>query len=457
MPEPRSVHVPSMATHAKWAIFRVLELAARIWTAGHSGSLRDRWCPPSADSNVRRGPGSAGGSEDRLWVFASTIGELNAIEPLLKACLADAPTLPLLLLCDHGHYRDAYLAKYPAAEFVCLAGGTKEAPRLVRQFPPRALLIAEIPCMLSDAPCRLSFAIVYELKRRMTPIFVINGWLYHYAPASRMDALERRLFNRDYLRLIDAFLVQTNEVKELLITRGAPPANVAVIGNIKFDGVTRIAWSSDQAKDPALLRSIATSGRQCIVAGCVTNLDDQRAILDIFRMVLVARPQALLVLAPRHPEVRERMEKLELFLRERNLDHVFRSRLVGAQLPNGTQVLVLDTLGELKDFYAIATVTYVGPNHNVLEPLMFDKPVFVKPGWETTYPSYPVYRLLLDNGAIIELNENESLARAWTEFLSDAGSYRSQLQRIDLVLSRQAGATKRALEVLGTKGFAPGT
>jgi 3-deoxy-D-manno-octulosonic-acid transferase len=188
----------------------------------------------------------------------------------------------------------------------------------------------------------------------------------------------------------------------------------------------------------------------------VTNLDDQQAILDVFRMVLVARPQVLLVLAPRHPEVRERMEKLESFLQERDFDYVFRSRLKGAQLNPDTQVLVLDTLGELKDFYAVATLTYVGPNHNVLEPLAFDKPVFVKPGWEATYPSYPVYRLLLDNGAIVETSENRDLARAWMEFLTNETRYHSHVREMDLVLSREMGATKRALDLLAAKGFAPG-
>ena len=438
------VTAPSLWTHLKWAVFRVLEFAAYARAGMRSGAKGGRERHPQGSDENREG---------RLWVFASTIGELNAIEPFLKAFLGKAKNPPLLIVSNHAHYRDAYLAKYPAADFASLKGGSADSIGLVRAFPPRALLIAEIPCMLSDAPCRFSFAVLYELKRRKVPVFLINGWLYHYAPASRIDALEKLFFNRDYLRLIDALLVQTDEVKRLLVVNGAAPQQVAVIGNIKFDGVTRVAWSPDQAKDPALLRAIAASGRPCIVAGCVTNLDDQEAILDAFQVVLAAVPDVLLVLAPRHPEVKERMEKLESFLLKRGFEYVFRTRLSRARLNLDTQVLVLDTIGELKDFYAVATLTYVGPNHNVLEPLVFDKPVFVKPGWEATYPSYPVYRLLLDCGAIIEVSENGNLARAWMEFLNDATRYQSQQRKIDGVLARETGATGRALDVLAAKRF----
>jgi 3-deoxy-D-manno-octulosonic-acid transferase len=116
-------------------------------------------------------------------------------------------------------------------------------------------------------------------------------------------------------------------------------------------------------------------------------------------------------------------------------------------------VIVLDTMGELKDFYALATLTYVGPNHNVLEPLAFDKPVFVLPGWEPGYPSFPVYRLLLAQDAIIEVSGPAQLATAWIKFLREPDGLDSQRARIRSVLTREAGATERALAVLAAHGF----
>ena len=444
MPEQQPVSAPSLQTRVKWALFRVLEWAANL-RAGHLSA---------ADPSTSISPsGSTAGAGGRLWVFVSTIGEVNAIEPFLRAFLAESGNPPLLLLSDHEHYRDSYLAKFPAAEFVRLDGGTADALKLLRTFPPRALIIGEIPCLLQDAPCRLSFAMIYELKRRGIPVCLVNGWLYHYVPASRLDAIERWLFDRAYVRLIDTFLVQTEDVKRHLIAHGAEAGQIAVVGNIKFDAMVKGAWSPEHARSPALLHSLVDSGRPCIVAGCVTEFEDQRAILDAYRKVLTAVPRAFLVLAPRHPEVKERMEKLESFLKQETFRHVFRSRLDGARLEPDTQVLVLDTMGELKDFYAAATLTFVGTDHNVLEPLAFDKPVFVKPGWVATYPSYPVYCLLLEHQALIEVANESELANRWIELLRNPNLYGAQRQRIESVLARERGASERSLGELAARGW----
>jgi len=436
-------------THVKWIAFRALETAAAGLTRFRSGGHE-----AAAATGRRRFPENNGG---RLWLFASTIGELNAIEPFLARYLPAAGNPDLLLVCDHAHYREAFLARYPAATFLYLTADSADTRRAVDAWPPVALMIAEMPCLLSDAPGRFPFAVVYHVKRRGTPVFLVNGWLYRSAPASRIDAVEKTLFDHDYLRLIDVMLVQNDEIKAELVAHGADPKRVETTGNIKFDGIDRRSWSPDQAKDPAMLRNIEAAARPCIVAGCVTNLPDQEAILDAFRTTLAAVPDALLVLAPRHPEVLERMQKLESFLRERALACAFKSRLGGAGLAPATQVLVLDTMGELKDFYAVATLTYVGPNHNVLEPLAFDKPVFVLPGWEPGYPSFPVYRMMLGRSAIIEVAGPAELAAAWMEFFREPGRVQSQKARIRSALAREAGATERALAALSARGFVPRT
>ena len=107
-----------------------------------------------------------------------------------------------------------------------------------------------------------------------------------------MDAIEKKLFDRDFLHLIDVMLVQNDEIRTELIAHGADPDRVVTTGNIKFDGIDRASWSPEQAKDPDMLRAIAACRRPCIVAGCVTNLPDQETILDAFRATLPAVPQS---------------------------------------------------------------------------------------------------------------------------------------------------------------------
>jgi 3-deoxy-D-manno-octulosonic-acid transferase len=340
----------------KWLLFRFLE------TASNTRS-RLRSAPASGRTNA---PPAFGPGRESIWIYVSTIGELNAIEPFLRPFIAEMAPTPVTLLTDRTIYRQSYCAKYPDAHVYEMDGTVRDVDRLFVATPPRLLLIAEIPCLLSDAPCRLPFAAIHAAKRHGAAVAIINGWTYGYAPSSRLDAIEHRLFSRDYLSLMDLITVQNEDVRQNLIAAGANPASVHVTGNSKFDAVVRQDFSPRGKRSEAILRSIIDGGRPCVVAGCVTDDAGQALVLDAFGIVSEKIPNALLVLAPRHPENMKMIAKLEASLRKRALRHLFRSRIANIPLASDIQVLILDTIGELRDFYATSTVCYVGVNHNIL-------------------------------------------------------------------------------------------
>lgn len=433
---------------AKWAAFRTVE-----WLS----EARARLTQGNANAPVRANPAPPfGEGAESAWIFVSTIGELNAVEPFLSRFVEAIRPTPITLLTDRLVYRESYLAKYPSAYVYEIDGTSADVKKLLRLTPPRLLLIAEIPCLPSDAPCRFPFAAVYEAKARGVPVILVNGWLYGDGPGSRLDALERRLFQRDYVRLMDLITVQHEDARRRMLEAGAGPQRVLVTGNTKFDAVRFQPWSWTGARSEVLLRSIAESGRPCVVAGCVTDHADQRMILAAFQRVLERIPDALLVLAPRHPEKKDRTAALEALIQERPLRGVFRTRIGDVPLDPGVQCLVLDTMGELRDFYGIASVAYVGRDHNILEPLSLDKPVTISPGWEPRYPSYPVYRLLLEVGAVCELTDDSSLAGEWIRLLSNPGAHAARTRNLRDTLERLKGASAKNLElVLNVVGRRP--
>jgi 3-deoxy-D-manno-octulosonic-acid transferase len=107
-------------------------------------------------------------------------------------------------------------------------------------------------------------------------------------------------------------------------------------------------------------------------------------------------------------------------------------------------VLILDTIGELRDFYAASTVCYVGVNHNILEPLAFGKPVTVSPGWEATFPSYPVYELLRGTEGVLRvclvLKRTQKVGSKLLAEQRNGGGSRSTA--IERVLARLRGASE---------------
>ena len=420
----------SLLTQFKWAIFRLLERLSDLRgnnTAGHLEiSESDRPLPA-------------------LWVFVSTIGELNAIDPLLREIVSRVPQLKLVLITDHPHYRDSYLARYPAAEVCVTRGHSSDARTLATHYPPKLLVVAEIPCWPSDAPCRFSFAFLLEAKRQGAAAALVNGWLYHYVPASRMDSIERTFFQRDYVRVFDAIGVQTEETRQYLIKAGADAHRIAVTGNIKFDAMQKPDWSAARARSPVMLSALIASARPTIVAGCVTDFAEQEMLLDAFSAVRAVHPEALLILAPRHPEVTDRMQVLRDYLGERGLPAIFRSSMADVPIAASIACVVLDTMGELRDYYAAATVAHVGVDHNVLEPLAFGKPVTVVPGWDTTYPSYPVYRLLMDGDALVEATQTTQLTGHWLQLIDQPESYRHRVTASADTLVTLRGAVERHL------------
>lgn len=425
---------PTLIEPFKWAIFRALEKLSDL--CGNAVVETTNDLPPPSGQRA-------------LWIFVSTIGELNAINPFLRTLHERLKPLKLVLITDHEHYRTPYLNQYPDATVFVTGGHSLDARRLAQHLPPTMLVVAEIPCLPSDAPCRFSYAFIRTAKRHRAPICLVNGWLYHYQPPCRMDAIEHWLFRRDYVRLFDIACIQTDAVRQNLIQAGASPKRLFVTGNIKFDVMQQTVWSPEQARSsPNLLKSLLAEKRPTVVAGCVTDHKEQQQVLDAFMRLHEQHPETLLVIAPRHPEFHENIVALESLLVAKGIRGQFRSRIEDIPIGKEVQCLVLDTIGELKDFYAISSIAYVGRNHNILEPLAFGKPVVLSPGWEPTYPSYPVYQAILEAGGVLQVDNSMALGDAWLALI-DSPEKSAQLRyEIRKAIDEAAGASARCLAAI---------
>lgn len=381
-----------------------------------------------------------------VWVYVTTIGELNAIEPWLRELLQRLGDPPLVLLSNHAHYEPAYHRKFPQAVFVAFDGATQHVRQLVRRMRPMLLVVAEIPCVPHDAPCRFSYATFRLAQEAGAALLLVNGWLYGERPSSRMDIIERAWFSRDYLRSFDLCLVQTPEVGQALLALGASPERVVTTGNLKYDALRAAASRPPQGPLVAALSDYRRG--PVVVAGSVTETEDQRQLLQAFAELLHAHPGARLVLAPRHPENRERMSALSSLLAASGLEHAFRSEIQPAQAL-GHPVLVLDTMGELGECYAGATWAFVGTDHNVLEPLAYGRPVFVSGHWQTVYPSYPVYRQAMAQGLVVHVERIEQLGRAWLDAASRRGELEAEQRlRVDALIASEQGRVGPSLDLV---------
>ncbi|WP_051222281.1 3-deoxy-D-manno-octulosonic acid transferase [Neptunomonas japonica] len=378
-------------------------------------------------------------TERFAWFFCSTIGELNACSPFINTKYESER---IVIITDRIFYKPSFLAKYPKAIVLDINNSDGEIHEYIKKFTPDYFYMCEIPCSPNDAPCRFPYEILKAIKAAASGMFIINGWLYQYDPSCMQDKIERLLFDKSYIRMFDGITVQTVAIKELLINKGADSNKVEVTGNMKFDAPGDDFLTTHDVVSVDLICKL----KQCknvIVAGCLINENEYEKVIKAFSEVLEEVPEAMFVLAPRHPEKKEQLGAIVSLLEKYKISYNFKSWLSNASSFNG-KVLILDTLGELRSFYSAGRVCYVGRDHNVLEPLFLDKEVIVPDNWHTKYPSYPVFETVLRNGLITLHTENE-LGREFLLKLQDNSlnkkDYKNSLEGL-------SGATQRNEEFI---------
>jgi 3-deoxy-D-manno-octulosonic-acid transferase len=125
---------------------------------------------------------------------------------------------------------------------------------------------------------------------------------------------------------------------------------------------------------------------------CGSTLEgEEGALLSAFRNILVAHPNAVMVLAPRHPErfqpVAEFVEQLgfrmwrrSLWVDERRIDDQHSGEPRSSESLAGG-VFLVDSIGELAALYSLATIAFVGGSlvprggHNIIEPALYGVPI----------------------------------------------------------------------------------
>jgi len=260
--------------------------------------------------------------------------------------------------------------------------------------------------------------------------------------SARSTALYRRLpgLLHDTLASNVWVAAQSSADAQRFAVLGVPVERLSVIGNIKFDRT----MSSDLTQRGAQLRQRYAQGRPVWVAGS-THPGEEQVVLDAHRRLLELRPDALLVLAPRHPQ---RFESVAASVTSSGLPCARRSQQTD---PSGARVLLLDTLGELVDFYAAADVAFVGGSlvpiggHNLLEPAAIGVPVLSGPH---QFASPQVARALSARKGLIIVHDAGELSDALVRLLNDPQLRSAQGAAAHAVIEANRGALQRLLELI---------
>jgi 3-deoxy-D-manno-octulosonic-acid transferase len=306
-------------------------------------------------------PGEAG-----IWVHAVSVGEVLSLRRLVSEIKEKHPSWQIYFstLTETG-YRIAR-QKLPAADAVFLV--PLDFGWVVRKFfkalRPRLFILAESefwPHLLRQA------------KRTCPSVLLINGRISQrsFHKYRRLRFLSRRLLGQ-----LDRFLVQTESDRRRLEIIGIPSEKVEVAGNLKAD--IRLPEVS-RADIEDLKRKIGVSPSQRLIVAGSTHKGEEEMILKAFSAARKSHQELGMVIAPRHPERSSEVEKIGKRL---SLSTLRRTR---AEPERAWDVLILDTIGELARFYALADLAFIGGSlvphggQNLLEPAYYGKPLVFGP------------------------------------------------------------------------------
>ena len=329
-----------------------------------------------------------------IWLHAASVGEVVVAKGLIADLKARFPSYKILLSTFTATGRE--VAEQSAGADACILLPL-DHPWIVRRalakIDPAALVLLETE--LWPNLLRLCHA-------RGVPTLLLSGRLS--TGSFRRYFLLRRFFS-GIVGCLTAVGMQSEEDAERIKRLGADPKRVSITGNLKRATQTHAHAVGAHGAG----RTFKKAGAAVIVAGS-THRGEDEILIEAFRELKKNFPELMMVLAPRHPQ---RFADVERLLKGSGLRYMKRTEMNGAA---PAEILFLDTMGELADFYAIADLAFVGGSlvaaggHNVLEPARCRKPVFFGP--YTANFSHIVAELKRSGGGIEVVGKDDFVRQA---------------------------------------------
>jgi 3-deoxy-D-manno-octulosonic-acid transferase len=369
-----------------------------------------------------------------VWVHAVSVGEVMAATRLVAELEAALPECVVVVSTTTATGQALARERFGAGRvfFYPLDIG----------WAVRAYLRALRPKMLVLMESELWPRMLVECERRSVPVAVVNA---RVSDRSFARGMRVRAVWKFVLKRVGRFLAQSEEDGRRLVSMGADAASVRVTGNLKYD-----VRAPKESRVAERIREIA-AGRPIVVAGSTVEAKqgwEESPLLHAWEEVVRTVPDAVLVIAPRHPE---RFDLVYSFAKEHGTVRAT-ELLAGNAVPvRQGEIILLDTIGDLAAVYGVADVAFVGGSlvprggHNPLEPARFGVPVVMGPSYENFRDV--VERMRAANGIRIVQNADE-LAPALIELLKDRQMAAALGERGRAVFEAQAGATERTVQVL---------
>ncbi len=301
--------------------------------------------------------------EKSILIHAVSVGEVNAAIPLIKALMKSYSDYDFVITTVTPTGSDRVQQIFGNSVFHLylpydLSGAVK---RFLRKIKPEIAVVMETEIW----PNLFRFC-----KKRNIPIVVANARLselslkgYKWVQSLATMAVNNTKF----------VAAQTKTDAERMIRLGCDADKIYVVGSLKFD----IIIEDDIIKKGQTIHQHVAENNLIWIAAS-THQKDEEEVLDAYEILKKKYPQLLLIIVPRHPE---RFQITTQACIQKGFNTQLRSKIGLYDID--ADVFIVDTMGEMLEFYAASDIAFVGGSianiggHNVLEAAIFKLPILV--------------------------------------------------------------------------------
>lgn len=379
--------------------------------------------------NERLGIASAPRPDGQLiWFHAASVGETNAVLPLIARLEQTYPNAKVLLTT--GTVTSAQLAKERLPSTAIHQYVPLDSPQFVSHF-----LDHWRPDLALFTESEIWPNLILQSAARDIPLMLLNGRMSKksYRSWRRQSGLSIPLFSR-----FDLILAQNDVLADRFRLLGAPQARS--VGNLKIDCP---APPVDQEK---LAQLKEAAGERPILVAASTHPGEDEIVADAHSTLRKTFPDLLTVIIPRHPE---RGEAIAAMLTARGIP--CSRRALGALPDSAHEIYIADTMGELGTFYSLSPIAFIGGSlvprggQNPIEAVKLGAAVIVGPH---RYNFKDAYKEMIRLKGCKEIKSAAALADSVRILLQGEAQLRAMVRHGEEALQNLDGALEQTLEAL---------
>lgn len=378
-----------------------------------------------------------------VWLHCVSVGETNAARSLAAKLKEEFPDISLVVSTTTRTGQE--LAKTAFTNIADLVfyfpfDWRSTVRRSLHRIKPSVVLLTETeiwPNFIRES---------YHTSARLC---IVNGRLSEKS-FTRYEKVKK--FIRRVLGYLDLALIQENGDATRLMSLGIRASKVRVTGNLKFDSDA----NEDETNLTERLRERFGFGSdQALIIAASTHSPEESWILEAFKKIRSSSNEnpPRLMLAPRHPE---RFNEVADLVNKTDLSFVRRSA-AEALTDRSADVILLDSIGELRAAYSLAEIAFVGGSliphggQSIFEPAAAGKPIVTGPH---TINFDAAIKDFLDKDALVQLPSVDDteiipkLVEAFNDLLSNDDKRARLSSNALTVMNSNGGAVAKTIEYL---------